>query len=121
MLARIKAAPAYAAQIAGMPETFDTCKAVFGRKRIFADITACETQYLNTHPDSCYMTVLRRVTDFPDYLDLLPHGAIVRKIGIMAVLPSAAEEAGIFFTADEYRRFLDETAAQICDFLQNSV
>ena len=121
MLTRIKAAPAYAAQIADLPETFDSCKAVFGRKRMFADITAREAQYLAEHPDSCYLTVVRTVTDFPDYLDFLPSGAIARKIGIMAVLPSAAEGGNIFFTADEYARFLADTADEICVFLRNFV
>lgn len=118
MLARIKATPAYAVQIADLPETYDVCKAVFGRKRMFADIAACEAQYLAEHPDSCYLTVLRPLADFPDYLDFLPPGAIVRKIGIMAVLPSAAEEVNIFFTADEYAHFLADTADEICAFLQ---
>lgn len=118
MFARVKAAPTYAAQIAGMPETFDTCKAVFGRKRMFADIAACEGQYLADHPDSCYLTVLRGVTDFPDYLDFLPPGAIARKIAVMAVLPSSAEEVNIFFTADEYARFLSAAVDEIFAFLQ---
>lgn len=112
MLARVKAEPSLYAQIAGQPETFDTIKAAFGRKRLFADIARYEARYLAANPAASYLTVLRRTETFPDYLDFLPPGAIARKIKVMATLPEAdgADGDGVFFTEEEYRRFLAQTS-----------
>ena len=123
MLARVKAEPTLAAQIAGMPETFDTCKAMFSRKRLCADIARYESRYLRDNPDASYLTILRPTEAFPDYLDFLPPGAIARKIGIMATLPEAdgADGDGVFFTEAEYRRYLAQTSERIFMLLDRRI
>lgn len=103
-------------KIKGFPENFDTLKKVFGKDMIFHDITIHEINYLKRNPKSAYNTVLRNIENFPDYMDILPKGAIVRKIKIMAYEPEdETQEEFIFFELKEYQDFIEETSNCICE------
>jgi len=51
------------------------------------DIYTIEAEYLEKNPDSGYLSYIMKLKEFPDYIDYLPKGAIVRKIGVMGYLP----------------------------------
>lgn len=108
---RLKADGHTACQIAGMPETFDTLKGVFGRKALFRNIAILENNWVFAHPDNLYDRVLRKTTSFPDYLPLFPQGAYPRKIAVMTdeVTRAYPEEDLPFFTKEEWNAFLTET------------
>lgn len=48
---------------------------------------------------------------FPDYIDYLPKGSIVRKIGVMGYLPDLDKSINKFITMskDEYANFVKDT------------
>lgn len=128
MLDRIKAHPDRAERMRGLPDDFDAVKRAFSKRERLRDVDAMEYAYLRDHPQSGYLTVLRKLRDFPDYMDNFPKGAIVRKMGVMAILPEPVEDPGfVFFTREEYHRFVDETCAVIigrlncCQAFQNDV
>ena len=79
------------------------------------DIYTIEAEYLDEHPSSGYLTEILELKTFPDYIDYLPKGAIVRKIGVMGYLPK--KESGKFpfiaMTREEYSSFLDTATEQI--------
>lgn len=108
---RIKAHPVLGPESAGMPETWDSVKRLIGRQDRLRDIGALEREYLDGHPDSGYFKYILKLSDFPDYLDILPHGAIPRKVGVMAHIPD--REPGrypyIGMSKEEYFTFLDNT------------
>lgn len=109
MIERIMSRPVLAARMEGHPKDFDGVKRAFSKGERLRDVDAIEFEYVRDHPQTGYMTVLREVHEFPDYIDYLPHGAIVRKLRVMAVLPVPVEDAGfVFFTREEYARFVDE-------------
>ena len=115
MWQRIRAVPELAALAQGMPETFDTVKALWPKQRRMAEVEALESEYLHAHPESGYWTVLQTVKTFPDYLDFLPRGAIVRKIGVMGGVPPkpVGETEPVFFTRQE----VDACIAAICSHI----
>ena len=54
--------------------------------------------------------------EFPDYIDYLPHGCIVRKIKIMGYLPEIEENIiDIAISREEYDRFIDTAITLIID------
>lgn len=108
---RIKQRPELKEKINGYPENFDTLKQVFGKDRIFYDVTVHEVNYLKENPESAYNTILRKVNDFPDYMDIFPKGAFTRKIKIMAYEPGDESlDDFVFFDAKEYEDFIVETS-----------
>lgn len=68
---------------AGMDETWDSVKRLIPKKDRMRAIYAMEAEYLNNHPNSGYLTEILPLKSFPDYIDYLPKGCIVRKIGVM--------------------------------------
>lgn len=112
---RIKTVPSLYQKIQALPEVYDTLKSVFGGRRMYSEIAFLETEYLREHPESGYLTVLREIKAFPDYLPYFPAGAVPRKIAVMAGLPDTAEpeEGLIFFSRGEYTAFLKHTEAII--------
>lgn len=116
---RIKQRPELKEKIKGYPENFDTLKQVFGKARIFYDITVHEVNYLRKNPESSYNTVLRKINDFADYMDILPKGAIIRKIKIMAYEPGDEHlDHFVFFDEKEYEAFIKETSDFIYEMIQ---
>ena len=69
-----------------------------------------EAQYLSMYPASGYLTEILPLKDFPDYIDYLPKGSIVRKIGVMGYLPNADESIHyIAISPAEYTAFVNST------------
>lgn len=116
---RIKADPEYAAASAGLPETWDTVKRLIPKAVRTREIASFEAAYLHSHPDSGYLTEILPLQAFPDYLDVLPPGAIVRKIRVMGNIPQAAPDLRpIAVTAQEHAAFVTDTIALITDAFQ---
>lgn len=108
-------------EIRGYSEDFDTLKRVFGKHNIFYDIYVQEFNYLKDNPDSKYNTVLKRITDFPDYLDYLPKGAITRKINIAKDYLDVKQQRDefIFFSEHEFKEFVEETSSLIYELIND--
>ena len=88
---RIKENPALRASAAGMEETWDAAKKLFPKADRFREREIIEAEYLEAHPDSGYVTEILALEAFPDYLDYMPKGCIVRKIGVMGDVPEKRE------------------------------
>lgn len=112
---RIKEHPVLSNKAIGMPESWDTVKKLINTRERMKDIYTIEAEYLDEHPNSGYLTEILELKNFPDYIDYLPKGAIVRKIGVMGYLPK--KELGAFpfitMTREEYATFLNEATQQI--------
>ena len=100
---------------AGMEETWDNAKKLIPKRAWIGHIYSLEAEYLNAHPDSGYLTEILTLKDFPDYIDYLPEGAIVRKIGVMGYLPEINEGLGewIAISREEYEAYIQETIQTI--------
>lgn len=116
---RIKDKESLYKKVKGYPENFDTLKEVFGKQNIFTDIYTQEYSYLKNNPKSKYNTILKKVKEFPDYLDYFPKGAIIRKIGIMIEAFKLEEKRKefIFFTEKELNDFVDGTSNLIYELI----
>lgn len=112
---RIKEQTVLTHQTAGMPETWDTVKKLINKNERLKGIFTLEAEYLEEHLDSGYLTEILPLTSFPDYLDYLPHGAIVRKIGIMRYFPESdpGKYPFVFLSREEYELFLAHTSELI--------
>ena len=112
---RIKEHPDLSDKAIGMPETWDSIKKLINKNDRMRDIYTIEAEYLDDHPNSGYLTEILGLKSFPDYINYLPKGAIVRKIGVMGYLPK--KELGAFpfiaMTREEYATFLNEATEQI--------
>ena len=108
---RIKADEELSVTGAGMDETWDSVKRLIPKKDRMREIYAMEAEYLNGHPSSGYLTEILPLKSFPDYIDYLPHGCIVRKIGVMGYLPDHDKSINKFITMskDEYANFVEDT------------
>ncbi len=75
------------------------------------EIDAIEAEYLSEHPKSGYLAEILPLKSFPDYIDYLPQGCIVRKVGIMGYLPEPEKSMNKFITIskDEYADFVEDT------------
>ena len=75
------------------------------------EIYAMEAEYLSDHPNSGYLTEILLLKVFPDYIDYLPKGSIVRKICVMGYLPELDKSINQFITMsrDEYANFVEDT------------
>lgn len=116
MYDRIKKVPDMADRLTGLPETFDSLKKAFTKWVVFGDVADWEEKYVLAHPDSCYHTLIRTLTAYPDYLDYLPTGAIVRKIPLLG--PNVTENTHdgachLFFTQEDYEGFIERTCDRI--------
>ena len=108
---RIKADAELGPASAVMEETWDVIKQLIPKRERMRRIYVIEGEYLRDHPDSGYLTEILPLTQFPDYIDYLPTGAIVRKIGVMGYLPKPDENVTRFITMsrEEYRTFVENT------------
>lgn len=104
---RIKAHPVLSLQSDGMPETYDSIKPLLPKAERLKDVEAIEAVYLANHPQSAFVTEILPLQDFPDYLDFLPQGAIVRKIRVMGHMPASEEgREFIAISLEEYHGFV---------------
>ena len=108
---RIKADEELSAAGANMDETWDSVKSLIPKKDRMREIYAMEAEYLNAHPNSGYLTEILPLRSFPDYIDYLPRGCIVRKIGVMGYLPEPDKTINKFIAVskDEYASFVEDT------------
>ena len=108
---RIKAEAELGLASAGMEETWDAIKQLVPKRERMRRIYVIEGEYLRDHPDSGYLTEILPLVEFPDYIDYLPSGAIVRKIAVMGYLPKPDEKVTGFITMsrEEYRTFVENT------------
>lgn len=111
---RIREHPVLSERSAGMPENWDSVKRLIGNEERLKDIYLIEAEYLEQHPQSGYFTEILNLQSFPDYIDYLPAGAIVRKIGVMGCLPGkeVSKFPYIGMTREEYGRYV-ERAVQL--------
>ena len=111
---RIKKHPELSKLSVGMEETWDSAKVLIKRNERSKDIYSIEKEYLDLHPESGYLTDIIGLKEFPDYIDYLPNGAIVRKVKVMGYMPK--KEIGqypyICMTVEEYDFFI-ETATRL--------
>lgn len=123
MFRRLRANGELSAQITGMPETIDTVKSVFGKRRLFADIATMEAVYLRENPNSGYLKWICPLKEFPDYLSEFPKGAIPKKVAVMTVIPGGqtAGDELIFFSEEEYTHFLSDTIALALEKLRTKI
>ena len=112
---RILESPVLPEKALDMPKTWDSIKKLIPGRERMKDIYSIEAEYLDSHPTSGYLTEILPLNTFPDYIDYLPKGAIVRKISVMGYLPK--KESGEFpfiaMTREEYATFLNEATGQI--------
>jgi hypothetical protein len=108
---RINADEELRAASAGMDETWDSVKRLISKKDRMREIYSMEAAYLSDHPGSGYLTEILPLKSFPDYIDYLPQGCIVRKIGVMGYLPKTDKSMNKFISMsqDEYAEFVDDT------------
>ena len=118
---RIRIDEEYRKASIGMEETWDAIKMLIPKEERIRQIHAIEWEYLRDHPNSGYLTEILPLKTFPDYIDYLPAGAIVRKIGVMGYLPKP-DELGVPFlaiTREEYQSYVSDTTQKIIDTFTN--
>ena len=108
---RIKADEELRVAAVGMDETWDSVKRLIPKKEHMREIYEMEAEYLSDHPNSGYLTEILPLKSFLDYIDYLPKGSIVRKIGVMGYLPELDKSINKFITMsrDEYANFVEDT------------
>lgn len=92
-----------------MPQSFKSIKQLIPHEMLFHGISRLEAEYLRENPDSGYLTEILPLEVFPEYLDMLPKGAIVRKVKVMAAIPDASvgEYDFVSLSREEYFGFVD--------------
>lgn len=111
---RILACDALREKAAELPVSWDSVKKLVPTKERMREIYAMEAEYLQEHPNSGYLIEILPLKEIPDYIDYLPHGAIVRKIGVMGYLPEADESVDLItMSREEFLFFAEDTAAQV--------
>ena len=110
-------------QAQGLDRTWVCAKKLFTREERFREREIIEAEYLEAHPGSGYLTEILALKSFPDYLPFLPKGAIVRKIGVMGVLPQRGEAPTepVCISREEYLDYVDKTAAFVVQSLHNKM
>ena len=105
---------------AGMEETWDNAKKLIPKRIWTGQLYALEAEYLSAHPDSGYLTEILPLREFPDYIDYLPEGAIVRKIGVMGYLPNPNADAGemVAISREEYVNYVSHTIQTIVELFR---
>lgn len=120
---RIMKYPALNKRASGLEESWDSVKKLIDKNDRMKDIYTIEAEYLEQHPESGYFTEILGLKTFPRYIDYLPEGAIVRKIGVMGYLPR--KENGKYpytaMTKEEYRIFLDRAAGLVIRAISENV
>ena len=117
---RIKSHPILSEKSSGMPENRDSVKILINKNERMKDIYSIEADYLEQHPESGYFTEILKLTTFPDYIDYLPAGAIVRKISVMEYIPKkeTSEYPYIGMSKEEYAYFVDRATALVVEAIK---
>ena len=108
---RIEADDALCRQGEGMPRTWDSVKLLIPKNERMHEICVMEAEYLKENPASGYLTEILPLKEFPDYIDYLPHGSIVRKIGVMGYIPQEDTSLvkPISLSREEFEIFVKDT------------
>ena len=117
---RIRADETICEKASSLPETWDSVKQLIPRDRRMKEIDRIEAEYLNTHPGTAYFTVILPLNDFPDYLDFLPSGSIVRKIRVMGRLPDPCEDTPLIsISGEEYAAYTHRCTVLVQEALES--
>jgi hypothetical protein len=84
---RINANEKYRERAKNYSVNWNSVKEIVSREDRMNEINFIEAQYLRDNPNSGYLTEIIPLNEFPDYIDYMPHGCIIRKIGVMGYLP----------------------------------
>lgn len=108
---RIKADKELSASCTGMEENWDSIKRLVSKRDRMKEIYSMEAKYIRDNPNTGYFTEILPLKEFPDYIDYLPAGAVVRKIGVMGYLPETDGLATKYITIsqEEYAAFVSDT------------
>lgn len=114
---RVLSEPQLARQARSMEPGWDAVKLLIPKQERMCDIHLIEAEYLDTHPDCGYLTEIRGLSEFPDYIGYLPTGSIVRKVGIMAALPKKRRGRWPFvaISRNEYETYLSRSTALVIE------
>ena len=84
------------------------------------EIYTMEAEYLEENSNSGYLSEILPLKEFPDYIDYLPTGCIVRKIGVMGYIPEVGQSMTnpITLSREEYKLFVDETVKLVISKLR---
>lgn len=106
----------------GYPEDWDSVKKLIPKNERLHEVYSMEAEYLRDNPDSGYLTEIMPLKEFPDYIDYLPHGCIVRKIGVMGYLPELDKNLvnPISISREEFNSFADNTASLVISKLNEA-
>ena len=108
---RIRADEVLSKQASECDESWDAVKKLIPKDMRMREISVMEAEYLRDNPDSGYMTEILPLKEFPDYIDYLPAGGIVRKIGVMGGMPEGDETIEpVSLSRDELRDFVESAA-----------
>ncbi|MBO5938204.1 MAG: zinc dependent phospholipase C family protein [Clostridia bacterium] len=112
--ARIKKHHELSQKAEGMFENWDSLKRIIPKSERMKEIHTLEAEYLEEHLIED-LTEIFNLNFYPDYIDYLPKGAIVRKIGIMRYFPikEIDEDSLTAMTKEEYSIFVDCVAEKI--------
>ena len=122
--ARIQAHETLSVASEGMAESWDNIKTLVTRREIKRTVQWFEGEYLQIHPESGYLTEVLPLKEFPVYLDYLPAGCIVRKIGVMGHVPRlcGTEPEWIAISRGEYASYIADTVELIAQrFVQKGL
>ena len=116
---RIRADEALSGRAMGMEESWDSVKKLIPKRIWMGGIYQIEGEYLRDHPDSGYLTEILPLKAFPDYIDYLPEGCIVRKIGVMGYLPEDEPDTSFLaISREEYLAFAEHTRLLVSEALE---
>lgn len=111
---RIKQHSELSQRAVDMEETWDSVKKLINCQERMKDMYYLEAEYLEKHPESGYITDIVCLEEFPDYIDYLPKGAIVRKVKVMGYMPEKeiSQYPYIGMSKEEYSCFI-KTATEL--------
>lgn len=114
---RIKADKELSVSSTGMEETWDSIKRLVSKRDRMQEIYSMEAKYIRDNPNTGYLTEILPLKEFPDYIDYLPAGAVVRKIGVMGYLPKVGDFTVKYITMsqEEYAAFVKDTICLILE------
>jgi len=109
---RIQSVDSLREQAKGCLHDWMSLRNLISKSERLQELNAMEAEYLQENPNSGYLTEILPLKEFPDYIDYLPHGSIVRKIGVMGYLPEVDKNltTPIIMSRDELKTFVNETA-----------
>lgn len=103
-----------------MEQDWDSVKRLICKEERMKDIAAIEAEYLEQHPDSGYLTEIMGLSAFPDYIEYLPKGAIVRKVKMMErPQKKTGKYPYIGMSREEYETYISRAVELVIEKIQN--